>query len=172
MSTRERAREDDTDTIPIVERIPDEGDRDGVISGLARLSREWGAWSPSRIDTVARLVILASGVLLVVSGSVALLRTGFLAGLVDAHVTVGWLHHTPLLGLIHVLVGVGLIAAASVAVRRDGTGALVGALFVVFGLIVLIEPGGLHPWLATHPAHGLTYVTIGLATAARDLLAA
>ncbi|MGH3442167.1 MAG: hypothetical protein ACRDUY_09030 [Nitriliruptorales bacterium] len=165
---RDRARQDD-DTVPIDLRDDEDPDRDGVISGLATLAREWGTWPSARIAMVARAVILAAGILLLVMGAVALLRSGgFIAGLFGAHVTVGWLHHTPLLGIVHMAVGVGLLATASVTVPGDGSEALVGALFVVFGLITLIEPGGLHEWLATHPAHGSTYVVIGLAVAARD----
>lgn len=119
-----------------------------------------------------RWLTLGLGGLFVVLGVVALLRTGIPADLVltDGHTQVGWLHHTPLLAVIHLAVGFGLLTTASTPWPAAASAGSATALLLA-GTIFLIEPGALHGSLATHVAHGWTYLAAGAAMALSGWLA-
>ena len=115
-------------------------------------------WNP------IQLLPFLSGLALVVMGGVALARAGFDSGLTGIEVQAGWLHHTPLLGLIHLGVGLALMIAGAVRGVDRGALAFLGSVMLVFGAIVFIEPDGMHDSLATHTSHGATYLVIGVLT--------
>ncbi len=114
-----------------------------------------------------RLIGRGIGIMFVVLGAVALLRTGLpttMAEFTAEHVTVGWLDHTVLLALIHVAIGASIVSAVSWF--SAGYQAMSsGIVLAVVGLVLWIEPDGLHDSLATHAGHGITYIVAGLGLA-------
>jgi uncharacterized membrane protein HdeD (DUF308 family) len=104
----------------------------------------------------------AVGVLLVVIGLVALARTGFaLDALTTATASVGPFDRTPLMAIVEVTLGVAVIGA-SLSADRGGLLA-VGILTLVFGLVVVIEPGAFVAALGAGATTGVLYVLIGIA---------
>jgi uncharacterized membrane protein HdeD (DUF308 family) len=104
----------------------------------------------------------AVGVLLVVIGLVALARTGFaLDALTTATASVGPFDRTPLMAIVEVVLGVAVIGA-SLSADRGGLLA-VGILTLVFGLVVVIEPGAFVAALGAGSTTGILYVLIGIA---------
>lgn len=127
---------------------------------------------PDRARAWAQGVTLLAGILLVVMGAVALTRTGIPADdLTAPHVTVGWLHHTPLLGIAHLLVGAGLLSTGWYA-AMDARPSFLALLAIIVGLVIWIEPDALHAALGVHRAHAVTYLVIGVVHLAAGLLAA
>lgn len=121
---------------------------------------------------VAQAVTIASGVLFAVMGAVALARAGIPAdgSLTDGHVVVGWLHHTPLLAVGHLLAGAGLLSTGWYA-ALDRRPSFLGLLGVIVGLVVWVEPGALHGSLGVHRAHAVTYLLLGVAHLASGIAA-
>ena len=119
---------------------------------------------PARGWNPIQLLPFLSGLALVVMGGVALARTGFDDGMTGIEVAAGWLHHTPVLALIHLVFGLALMIAGAVRAVDRGVLAFLGSVALVFGAIVFIEPDGMHGTLATHPSHGATYIVIGVLT--------
>lgn len=113
--------------------------------------------------TTARAATTVVGVGLLVMGAVALARTGIPADfdLTDGHARVGWLDHTPLLAIVHLLAGVALVPAAWY-VWLDNRATTVGLLGIVAGLVFWIEPDAFHSALGIHTAHGVTYLVVGI----------
>lgn len=111
-------------------------------------------WSP------AQLAALVLGVVFVVLGGVALLRSGFDMDLFNPVVVVGGLAYTPLLGLIELVVGLILLAVGAYPGASDAV-VFVGVLLLAFGLLLVIEPGAFQESLAAGRAHGWFYVTVG-----------
>ncbi len=111
------------------------------------------SWSPSQI------VALVGGVLFAVLGGIALARGGF--GDVTAHIEVGGFHHTSLLGLIEIGLGLLLLAMAAIpGVERSGL-VFVGALALAFGIVVVVQGEAFHGVLGTHANNGWLYVLFG-----------
>lgn len=117
--------------------------------------------------TPARVIALALGVLFLVLGGVALLRTGGIGpSLSRPIVTVGPLAYTPLLAIIEVVFGLLLLAAGAFPVAADGV-VFLGVLALAFGLLMVIEPSAFRQRLAGGQLHGWFYVITGaLATLA------
>lgn len=115
---------------------------------------------PPRLWTPAQMVALILGLLFVVLGGVALLRTGVGSDLFDPTTTVAGLSYTPLLGIIEVVFGLLLMA---VGAFPDGGDAVVflGVLGLAFGLLVVIEPDAFESSIAAGRAHGWFYVITG-----------
>jgi hypothetical protein len=111
------------------------------------------SWSP------AQIVALIAGVFFIVMGGIALARGGF--GDFTAHVEVGGFHHTPVLGLVELLLGILLLAMGAIP-GVDRTGLIfLGALFFAFGLVLAFQGESFHGLLATHSNNGWLYVLIG-----------
>lgn len=109
-------------------------------------------WSP------AQIMALVAGVFFIVMGGIAMARGGLDF---TAHVEVGGFHHTPLLGLIEVLVGIFMLAMGAIP-GQDRTGLVfTGSLLLAFGLVVAFQGESFHPWLGTHANIGWLYVIIG-----------
>jgi uncharacterized membrane protein HdeD (DUF308 family) len=101
------------------------------------------------------------GVLLVVVGLVALARTGFaFDALTTATATVGPFERTPLMAIIEVILGLSVIGASFAADRGGLIG--VGVLALIFGLVVVIEPGAFVEALGASSTSGILYILIGI----------
>mgnify|MGYP000129578203 CR=1 FL=1 len=123
-------------------------------------------WSP------AQIVALIVGAVLTVLGGVALARTGLNIGDLDgARTQVMGLEHTALLALIELIVGVVLIAAGAMPGAPRGTMSFIGAVLLLFGLIVAIEPGGTYRALGTTTGHGWFWAILGVVLLATAMLA-
>jgi hypothetical protein len=114
------------------------------------------AWSPAQIAS------LALGAMFLLLGAVALVRTSSLgAGLTGAEASIAGFHHTGLLGLLELALGMTLIALAAVPGGARPVMATIGALLAVVGLYVAIAPSSLHPSLGVHGGHGILYLLAG-----------
>jgi uncharacterized membrane protein HdeD (DUF308 family) len=103
----------------------------------------------------------AIGILLVVLGLVALARTGFaFDAMTTTTSSVGPFERTPLMAVIEVAIGLSVIAASLSADRGGLIG--VGVLALIFGLVVVIEPGAFVEALGASATSGLLYVLIGI----------
>ncbi len=124
---------------------------------------------PLRLWTPAQIVALILGLIFVVLGGVALLRTGVGSDMFDPTTTVAGLSYTPLLGVIEVAFGLLLMA---VGAFPDGADAVVflGVLALAFGLLVVIEPAAFESSIAAGRAHGWFYVITGAIAALTALV--
>lgn len=114
-------------------------------------------WSP------AQIVALVIGAILTIMGGVALARTGLNFGNLDtARTTVMGLEHTAILAAIELVVGLTLIGAGAVPGAPRGTMSFMGALLLLFGIIVAIEPNGMHRALGTTTGHGWFWAICGV----------
>ncbi len=126
----------------------------GVVVNQPRVARE--AWSPAQIAS------LALGAMFLLLGAVALVRTSSLGGgLTGAEATVAGFHHTGMLGLVELFVGLCLIAVAAVPGGARPLMATFGAMLVGFGLFVVVAADDLHASLGVHGGHGVLYLLAG-----------
>lgn len=123
-----------------------------------RVTVEKGTWTINPTQIVAWV----ASVYLVVTGLVAIARAGFdQFALFDPIVSVGGLPHTPLLGIIELVLGLLLLYAGIVA--TDGPAVtFIGGLMFVFGLVWLIEPTAFEPYLGVTSDNGLMYAIVGV----------
>jgi len=118
----------------------------------------WTSWSP------AQFVGLAVGIVLTVMGLVALSRTGFDSDhIYSPHAEAWHLPHSPLMALIEVGFGVLVLVASVVPGGARSFLALLGAIALSFGIVVLVEtpPDRLNHWLGVEDKNGWFYVVIG-----------
>lgn len=117
---------------------------------------ERAPWSP------AQIVSLAVGMFLAVVGGVALARTGIdFSNLAETHTAVAGMHHTALLGLMELIVGLVLIGAGALPGAGRGTMTFTGVLLLGFGLVVMIQPSSFHTALGAHAGNGLVLAFLG-----------
>ncbi|MDQ4131255.1 MAG: DUF4383 domain-containing protein [Actinomycetota bacterium] len=131
-------------------------------------TREGRILHVERLWTPAQVVALVLGLIFVVLGGVALLRTGMGGDLLDPTTTVAGLSYTPLLGLIEVIFGLLLIAMGSFPAGSDAV-VFLGVLLLAFGLLVVIEPAAFESSIAAGRAHGWFYVVTGAIAAVTAL---
>lgn len=115
-------------------------------------------WSP------AQIVGLAGGIAFVILGIAALARTGFDSShLYRPHAVVWHLSHSPLLGAIEIAFGALLILASVVPGGLRSMMALLGAIALGFGLVVLLDvaPHRLFHWLGVTHRNGSLFVIAG-----------
>ncbi len=113
------------------------------------------SWAP------AQILALVIGVVFVVLGGVALLRTGIQADTILAPTTtVAGLAYTPLLAIIEVVFGLILMAMGAFPGASDGI-VFLGLLALAFGLLLVIEPAAFQDSIAAGRAHGWFYVVTG-----------
>jgi hypothetical protein len=115
-------------------------------------------WSP------AQIIGLIIGIGMTVLGFAAVAQTGFDTDHIYTPVDTVWrLPHSPLFALIEVGFGVLVILSAVVPGGSRGFMALLGAIAVCFGLVVLIEdtPNRLNHWLGVIDRTGIFYVIVG-----------
>lgn len=125
---------------------------------------------PGRRWTPAQIVALAVGVIFVVLGGVALLRTGIRVDTIfEPTTTVAGLAYTPLLGIIELTFGLILMALGAFPGASDGI-VFLGLVAFAFGLLLIIEPAAFQASIAAGRAHGWFYVVTGGATALTALV--
>jgi apolipoprotein N-acyltransferase len=115
-------------------------------------------WSP------AQLVGLIIGIGITVLGFVALARTGFNTDNIYSPHALAWrLPHSPLMALIEVGFGVLLIAAAVVPGGMRSLIALLGAVALSFGIVVvsMTPPNRLNHWLGVEDKNGWFFIVVG-----------
>jgi hypothetical protein len=115
-------------------------------------------WSP------AQIIGLIVGIGFIVLGVATLAKTGFDTSHLDRPHDVVWhFAHSPLLGVIEAAYGVLLVIASVVPGASRALMALLGAIGVAFGLVVLIvtEPNKLNDWLAVTHRNGWLYLIAG-----------
>ena len=127
---------------------------DFVVDDPVVVSRD--AWSP------AQLVSMAVGAALLLLGAVALARAASGAGGLTGHeVSVAGFHHTGMLGLIELFVGLALIGIGAVPGGARPMMIVFGVILAGFGLVVAVAANGLHESLGTHGAHAVLYLLAG-----------
>lgn len=125
------------------------------------------------VGTERNIVSVIGGVIgavLLVIGLVALARTGIPAdNLTQPETTVGPFTRTPLMAIIEILAGL-LVVAASVSADR---GALygIGFVFLVFGLVWIIEPGAFRDALGVGRETAILYLVVGIVSLVGAVLA-
>ncbi len=115
-------------------------------------------WSPLQI--VGLIVGIGMGVL----GIAAVARTGFdTAHIYTPHDLVWKFPHSPLLGVIEIGFGLVMVLASVVPGGLRALLALLGAISLAFGIVVLIEqtPNRLNDWLAVAHRNGLLFAVSG-----------
>ena len=115
-------------------------------------------WSP------AQLVGLICGIGITVLGFVALARTGFNTDNIYSPHALAWrLPHSPLMALIEVGFGVLLILASVVPGGMRSFIALLGAIALSFGIVVvsMTPPDRLNHWLGVEDKNGWFYIVVG-----------
>ncbi len=116
------------------------------------------SWSP------AQVVGLIVGIGITVLGFTAIARTGFDTNHIYTPVNEVWrMPHSPLFALIVVGFGVLVILAAVVPGGARAFMALLGAVALCFGLVVLIEspPNRLNHWLGVVDRNGTFFAIVG-----------
>lgn len=114
-------------------------------------------WSP------AQIVALIIGILFTVMGGVALARTGINFNDVTAtHTQVAGLHHTTILGMIELFLGLVLLGAGAIPGAGRGSMSFLGIVLLGFGLVVTIQPSSFHSSLGVHASNGVFYIVCGV----------
>lgn len=122
------------------------------------------SWTP------AQILALVLGVVFVVLGGVALLRTGIRADTIfEPTTTVAGLSYTPLLAIIELTFGLVLMAMGAFPGASDGI-VFLGLLALAFGLLLVIEPAAFQESIAAGRGHGWFYVVTGGITALTALV--
>lgn len=135
--------------------VVDEPVADVVVDEAPRVSREM--WSP------AQIVSMAVGAALLLLGVVALARAGVgSSSLTATHVDVAGFHHSGLLGLLELFLGLILVGIAAIPGGAKPLMIFVGVLLTTFGIFVAIAASEFHDSLATHAGHGVLYLVAGL----------
>ena len=76
-------------------------------------------------------------------------------------VVVGGLPHTPLLGVIEIILGLLVLYAGAVS-GSGSTMTFLGGLFLVLGLVWIIEPGAFQQYLGVDTANGVQHLVLGI----------
>jgi hypothetical protein len=116
------------------------------------------SWSPLQI--IGLIVGIGFGVL----GIAAVARTGFdTSHIYTPHDLVWSFPHSPLLGVIEIGFGLLMVLGSVVPGGWRSFLALLGAISLAFGIVVLVEevPNRLNDWLAVSHRNGWLYVTAG-----------
>lgn len=126
----------------------------------------WAPWSP------AQLVALVIGLFLLVLGAVTLANTGINGNsITDSKVLTWGFGQTPLLAIIEIVFGLLLVLAGAVPGAGRGTMALLGAILLAAGIVVLASSSSLYDSLGTNQATGWLGVVTGAVTLAAAMLA-
>lgn len=111
--------------------------------------------------TAGQIVAGILGLILVITGGVAMARVGFSSLTGETAVVLG-VSHTLALGIINVVVGLIFLTSAATAAGVRGTLLSMGTLAVAFGAIVLIEPDPFETFLGDGRPVGVLYLLVGL----------
>lgn len=148
--TRRRVVEEEVPVRSVVVEEP----VDFVVDDPIVVSRE--PWSP------AQLVSMAVGASLLLLGAIALVRAASGTGGLTGHeVSVAGFHHTGMLGLIELFVGLALIGIGAVPGGARPVMIMFGVLLAGFGLMVAVAADDLHQSLGTHGGHAVLYLLAG-----------
>jgi Domain of unknown function (DUF4383) len=124
-----------------------------------RASATTMTWSP------AQIVGLIVGIGYTALGIIAVVDTGFDTDHLDTPQHVVWhLAHSPLLGAIEIAFGVLMILASLVPGGARVLLSFLGAIALIFGIVVLAEsvPNRLNDWLAVTHRNGWLYLISGV----------
>ena len=124
-------------------------------------------WSP------AQFVSLIVGVAAIVLGIVALAKTGIHGNWLRTPQREVWSFDlTPLLAVVEIAFGVLLVLAWVSAGASRAFMALLGALAVAFGVLILADawPARMHRWFGVHDRNGWLFVITGGAVLVAGLL--
>ena len=124
---------------------------------------------PSLLARIGQILILVSGAVLLLSGAVALARTGVHSDLSTPVVQVMGHTHTPWLGIAEVIAGLLLIAGGAAAGRRE-LGVVVGVVLLVAGFLLRSDPTLAPSELAVDDGYGWFLVLVGAAALVGGLL--
>lgn len=114
-------------------------------------------WSP------AQVVALVIGLIFTVMGGVALARTGInFSDVSSTHTQVAGMHHTVVLGLIELFLGLVLLGAGAIPGAGRGSMSFLGIVLLGFGLVVAIQPSSFHSSLGMHASGGVFYIVCGV----------
>lgn len=114
-------------------------------------------WSPAQIAS------LSLGAMFCLLGAVGLVRAASAGGgLTGTEVTVAGFHHTGMLGLIELFLGLSLMAIAAVPGGARPVMSTFGLVLAAFGLFVAVDAPNLHPSLAVHGGHAVLYLLSSL----------
>jgi len=119
---------------------------------------------PARHWSPAQFVALVVGVAAIVFGIVALAKTGIHGdSLRSPHREVWSFHHTPLLAVVEIGFGVVLVLASVSAGVSRAFMALLGALAVAFGVVIVADawPARMHRWFGVHHRNGWLFIITG-----------
>jgi hypothetical protein len=117
--------------------------------------------SPRMRFDLLQIAAWVIGLALIVGGLVAIARTGFDdLGLFEPLVEVNGQPATPLYALLWLLIGAALLASATGSVNEQRL-RIVGVLFVVVGLVFLIEPDAFEEFLGVTTESGRPMVLAG-----------
>jgi len=118
----------------------------------------------SRHWSLAQFVSLIIGIAAIVFGIVALSKTGIHGNWLRTPHREAWsFHHTPLLAVVEIAFGVLLVLASVSAGASRAFMALLGALAVAFGVLILADawPARMHRWFGVHDRNGWLFVITG-----------
>jgi hypothetical protein len=135
----------------------DVADRDAVVDD-AEVVRPRPLWSP------AQIIGLVIGLLYLIGGIAAMASTGFnTSHIYTPHKVVFHVAHSPLLALCEIVFGALLIIASVVPGAARSVMALLGAIAVAFGLIILLDvaESHVHHWFGVTDRNGWIYVITG-----------
>ncbi len=110
---------------------------------------------------IGQLMLLGIGIMLLVFGGLSLSQTGFDFGAEAIQASVAGFHHTALMAIIDLGLGLTLVVAGARSRLDWGSVRLLGGISLAFGVVLLAEPTVLHGWLGTHAASGWLFVIIG-----------
>jgi hypothetical protein len=119
---------------------------------------------PARHWSLAQFVSLIVGVAAIVFGIVALAKTGIHGdSLRSPHREVWSFDHTPLLAVVEIGFGVVLLLASVSAGASRALMALLGALAVAFGVVIVADawPARMHRWFGVHDRNGWLFIITG-----------
>jgi hypothetical protein len=110
---------------------------------------------------LGQLMTLGVGILLLVIGGLTLSQIGFEVGSGAARGSVAGLHHTALMAVIDLGLGLVLVLAGARSRLDWGSVRLLGGVSLSFGVVLLAEPPVLNSWLGADAASGWLLVVIG-----------
>lgn len=110
---------------------------------------------------IGQLMLLGVGIMLLVFGGLTLSQTGLEFGADAPKASVAGFHHTALMAIINLGLGLVLVSAGARSRLDWGSVRLLGGISLAFGVVLLAEPAALHSWLGTHAASGWLFVIIG-----------
>lgn len=112
---------------------------------------------------VGQLLMMSAGIIFLILGGLALSKTGLDVTIGGSnHVVVAGLHHTALMALVELIVGLTLVVSGARPLIQWSSVRLFGAICLAFGVVLLAEPPGMHRALGAHAPTGFLFLTVGV----------